>query len=38
MKAFLDKSYNDIKNGRTQPARLALARLARKHKLYRKGK
>lgn len=38
MEKFLDESRTDINQGRTQPARAALERLARKHNLHRKGK
>jgi prevent-host-death family protein len=38
MKEFLLASRDDIDNGRSQPARAALERLAKKHNLHRKGK
>ena len=38
MVEFLTESRADIETGRTEPATKALERLARKHKLPRKGK
>jgi prevent-host-death family protein len=38
MMEFLRESQDDIVAGRTEPALEALARLAKKHKLNRKGK
>jgi prevent-host-death family protein len=38
MMAFLRESRADVEAGRTEPARAALDRLAKKHKLPRRGK